>query len=140
MPAFGTPQAGAFGPPNQGLNVVNLGPGDIVSLFDGTETPALNLASVAFSRGYSAGVSDNGTTFNISGIPAGMTVDVQVCSPPAGGFSSVAAMNAAFSSVITLTADANGNASYTDVGRSQFYRLLLSAFTTGAMCVGVASR
>ena len=85
MPAFGIPQSGGFGPPNQGLNVTCLQPGERMVLFDGTETPALGLASIAFARG-TQGSQDGGSTFTIIGMPTGMTVDVQVCSPPDGGF------------------------------------------------------
>ncbi len=105
-------------------------------LFDGTETPASGLASIAFARG-TQGSQDGGSTFTIIGMPTGMTVDVQVCSPPDGGFASVAAMDAAFSTVNTA---APTDAPYTDVGRSTFYRYKISAYTTGAMPVGVVQR
>jgi hypothetical protein len=137
MPAFGLAQSGPN--PIAGLNITSLFPGDSIALFDGTETVALNLASIPFARA-ERGPTDGGSTFNLSGMPAGMTVDVQVCSSPAGGFASVAAMNAAFNSVVTMTPDANGNGSYTDVGRSQFYRFLISGYSSGTMPVGVVQR
>jgi hypothetical protein len=136
---FGIAQAGGIGPPNQGLNMTTVYPGDSLTLFDGTETPALGLASIAFARGM-MGSNDGGLTINLSGMPAGMAIDVQVCSAPAAGFASTTALAAAMSSVTTLTPDSGGNASYTDIGRSQFYRLEVSAYTTGAMCVGVVKR
>lgn len=144
MPAFGIPQSGPFGPPNQGLNVTCLQPSEELTLFDGTETPALGLASIAFARGYQ-GSQDGGSTFSIIGMPAGMTVDVQACSPPTGkaadpvtgGFASVAAMDAAF---ITVNTMAPTDPPYTDIGRSAFYRFKISAYTTGAMPVGVVQR
>lgn len=140
MPAYGIAQSGWNPPPNQGLNLADVVPGETIVLFDGTETAAAGLASIAFARGYSPDAADNGITFNLSGMPAGMTVDVQVCSPPAGGFASTAAMAAAFSTVATIAPDSGGNGWYTDVGRSAFYRLQISAYTSGAMCVGVAQR
>jgi hypothetical protein len=139
MPAFGIAQSGGFGPPNQGLNVTCVQPGEELTLFDGTETVALNLASIDFARG-TMGSGDNGSTFNLTGIPTGMTVDVQACSPPAGGFASTAAKDKAFTSLVTLSPDANGNASYTDIGRSAFYRYKISAYTSGTMPVGVVQR
>ncbi len=139
MPAFGIPQSGGFGPPNQGLNVTCLQPSEEIILFDGTETPAEGLASIAFARGYQGSV-DGGVTFNISGMPAGMTIDVQVCSPPAGGFASTTAMGNAFFTVATLSPDTNGNTAYTDTGRSAFYRLSILAYTTGTMPTAVAQR
>lgn len=139
MPVFGIPQAGGYGPPNQGLNVTSVQPGQSLVLFDGTEAAALDLASVAFARGLQ-GSSDNGFTINITGMPVGMTVDVQACSPPAGGFASVAAMGNAFSSVATIGPDANGNGFYTDVGRSAFYRLLISAYVSGTTPIAVVQR
>ena len=140
MPTFGTPQAGAYSPPNQGLNVRSVFPGDSLALFDGTEAPAVGLASIDFARA-ERGSDDAGSTFNISGMPAGMTIDVQDCSPPTGGFASVAAKNAAFTSNgVTLSPDANGNVSWTDIGRSAFYRLYISAYAAGAMPVAVVQR
>ena len=137
MPAFGLPQSGPN--PISGLNVTCLQPSEELTLFDGTETPVLNLASIAFARGFQGSV-DGGSTFNLSGMPSGMTIDVQVCSPPSGGFTTVAAMAAAFNSVVTISPDANGNGSYTDIGRSALYRLLILAYTSGAMPVGVVQR
>lgn len=136
MPVFGIPQPGPFGPPNQGLNVTCVQPSERLTLFDGTETPAVGLASIAFARGYQ-GSQDGGSTFTIIAMPAGMTVDVQVCSPPDGGFASVAAMDAAF---VTVNTAAPSDPPYTDIGRSTFYRFKISAYTTGAMPVGVVQR
>src|ERR1700688_5045820 len=138
MPLFGVSQSG--GNPIAGLNLTDLIPGDAMVLFDGTETPASGLKSVAFARGPGPVGADNGTTFTLRGIPTGMTVDVQVAS---GSFASVAAMDAAFTTVATLspsTTPDTGNAAYTDVGRSAFYRLYMSAFTSGAMPVATATR
>lgn len=139
MPAFGIPQAGNFPSPNQGLNLTSLYPGDSLLLWDGTETAVLGAASIAFARA-ERGSTDCGSTFSLTGMPATMTVDVQVCSAPPGGFASVAAMAAAFNSVVTLAPDTTGTATYTDIGRSQFYRFLISAYSSGAVPVGMVSR
>lgn len=105
-------------------------PGESLVLFDGTETPSVGLASIAFARGTSPG-GDEGSTFSLSGMPAGMTIDVQV-----SAFNNTAD----FTSVETLTPDANGNAASTDAGRSLFYRLSISAYSTGSMCTGGVQR
>lgn len=140
MPLFGIAQSGFNPPPNQGLNVTGLIPGESIVLWDGTETPASNVKSVAFARGYSPSANDGGTTFNLSHMPSDMTVDVQACSAPAGGFASTSAMDAAFAFLTTISPDANGNGAYTDVGRSEFYRLRINAFSTSQMPVAIASR
>lgn len=132
---YGSPQAGYNAPPNLGLNLTSLSPGDgPLTLFDGTETPAAGLKSIAFSRGPSPGGADNGTTFKLRGMPVGMTVDVQCAE---------ADVDADYTSVQTLspsTTPDTGNAAYTDTGRSAFYRFYISAFTSGAMPVGTAER
>jgi hypothetical protein len=129
LPIYGTAQAGSNA--TLGLNLTSLIPGEQITLFSGSETAALNLKSVAFARGYSPSASDQGTTFNISGMPSGMTIDVQVASKDIDGD---------YTSVVTMTPDTNGNSAYTDVGRSAFFRLLISAYTTGAMPIAVAQR
>ena len=133
MPKYGTAQAGYNA--NSGLNLTSLIPGDLeLTLFDGTETPAAGLKSIAFSRGYSPGASDNGITFTVIGMPTGMTVDVQASAKDIDGdYTSIATLSPS-------TTPDTGNAAYTDVGRSTFYRLYMSAYTTGAMPTAVAQR
>lgn len=131
MPIYGVAQAGYNAPPNQGLNLTSVVPGDSITLFNGTETPSNGLKSVAFARGYSPSGDDAGTTFNVSGMPSGMTVDVQVAGANVDGD---------YTSVVTLTPDSNGNAAYTDVGRSPFFRVTISAYTSGAMPIVTAQR
>ncbi len=131
---YGTAQSGSNPPPNQGLNLTSLEVGERIILFSGTETIATGLKSVAFARGYSPGAGDNGITFNISGMATGTTVDVQVADVD---------LDASYTSVVTMspsTTPDTGNAAYTDVGRSAFYRLYVSAYTTGAMFIGTAQR
>ena len=123
MPAYGTPQAGG--------TITSIVPGDLVyKMFDGTETAAANLASVAIARGMGAG-ADNGATFYATGIPSGCTIDVQGSNIDVAGD---------YLTLTTMSGDANGNAAYTDVGRPAFYRVLLSAYTSGAMPVVTVQR
>lgn len=60
-----------------------------------------------------------------------MTVDVQVAGVD---------VDADYFSVATLSPDANGNAAYTDVGRSPFYRFKISAYSSGNVPVGTVNR
>lgn len=104
-------------------------PGDYMTLFDGTEVVANGLKSAAFARG--SGASGVGQTFNLSGMPVGMTVDVQCAATD---------VDADYFTVNTISPDANGNGAYTDVGYSPFYRFKISAYTSGAMPVGTVNR
>ncbi len=133
MPSYGTAQAGYNGPPNQGLNITALEVGESTTLFNGTETPAASLASVAIARGYagSGGGSDNGITFNVKGMPSGMTIDIQVAGHDIDG---------EYYTVATLSGDTNGNTAYPDVGRSPFYRAKILAYTSGTMPTVTANR
>ena len=120
------------------LNVPCLDVGQSLKMFDGTETPAVGLKSIAFARG-TQGSDDTGTTFDGSGLPAGMTIDVQVTNAPVN-----AAQDATFHTVSTLSPSGgspdSGNIAYTDIGRSAFYRLYVSAYTSGAMPTVIAQR
>ena len=131
MAVYGIPQVGNN--PVPGLNLTSIVPGDSYTLFDGTETPAAGLASIAFSRGYSPGVSDNGVSFFVSGFPAsGCTVDIQASDTDIDGdYYSVSG---------SLAPDTNGNAAYTDIGRANFYRAFLTTYASGTMPVVKASR
>jgi len=133
MPEYDVPQAGS-NRTNPGKNVTCLDVGQSYVMFDGTETPAVGLASVAFARGTQGSV-DGGVTFNMSGDDGDAAIDVQVASINE---------DANFTTVATLTPSAGspdtGNAAYTDLGRSAFYRLYMSAYSGGAMPVVVAQR
>lgn len=131
MPAYGVKQSG----PNtdSSKNLTSLQPGDPgLTLWDGTETPLSGNASVAFSRGPSVGGGDNGTSFDFTGMDAASVVDVQVSNlDVAADYITVSG---------GLTPDANGNAAYTDIGRSAFYRVVLTTYVSGAMPKCVAKR
>lgn len=132
MPSYGVAQVGYNGPPNQGLNLTSIVPGDSYTLFDGTETPVQGLASVAFSRGPSPSGADNGISFFVTGLKSDETVDIQASNTD---------LDADYYSVSgSLTPDTNGNAAYTDVGRAAFYRAILSTWVSGTMPVVKATR
>lgn len=116
------------------INPPCLDVGRSLVMFDGTETPAIGLKSIAFARG-TQGSDDAGTTFDGSGLPAGMTIDVQVANLN---------VDADYHTVSTLSPSGgspdSGNIAYTDTGRSAFYRLYVSAYTSGAMPIVIAQR
>ncbi len=125
MPAYGVAQSGYN--TNSAKNLTSLQPGDgVLVLFDGTEAPAVGLASVAFSRGPSVGGADNGCTFDASGMGASAdtVIDVQAANHD---------IDSEYFTVGQITADANGDGGFTDVGRSAFYRLQLSTYTNAGM-------
>jgi hypothetical protein len=131
MPLYGVAQSGFNGPPSQGLNIASLIPGESITLFSPSDPAGVNQKSVAFARGYSPSAMDNGITFNLSGIPSAMTVDVQCAGADIDGD---------YYTVATLSGDTNGNTAYTDTGRSPFYRLQVSAYTSGVMPTATANR
>lgn len=128
---YGTAQAGFNGPPNQGLNLTSIIPGDSYTLFDGTEPPGVNRTSVAVNRGTAPGFVDNGITFYITGAPNGTTVDIQ---------GSNIDLDGDYLTLATITPNASGNGAYTDVGRAAFYRVKISAYVSGAMPVVTTQR
>lgn len=129
MPVYDTPQSGSNS--DLGLNLTCVIPGDSYTLFDGTETPAENLASVAFARGPSPSMNDAGCTFYMSGCPADCAVDIQGANED---------LDTSYVTLLTLSPDANGNDGQTDTGRAQFYRALISAYSSGDMPVVTVQR
>ncbi len=129
---YGVAQAGYNGPPNQGKNLTSIIPGDSYTLFDGTETLADSLTSVAVNRGTSPGFTDNGITFYMTGATTGTHVDIQGSNIDA---------DADYLTLATLNGDASGgNDAYTDVGRAAFYRAKVSASGGGAMPIVTTQR
>jgi len=120
MAVYDTPQAGSYRT-TPGKNITCLDVGQHTVMFDGTETFSVGLASVAIARGTQGSV-DAGITFNAQGMDASMTIDVQVAGEN---------VDADFTTIAQLMPSAgspdSGNAAYTDVGRSPFYRLYCSA-------------
>ena len=115
MPLYGIRQAGSN--PDMTKNLSSVCIGDTYILFDGTETPEAGLKSVAFARA-TQGSGDNGITFQTVGMPAGSTVIIE---------SSNEDVDASYVAVETLAPDASGNANYTDLGRSPFWRAVLGS-------------
>lgn len=111
MPLYGINQAGSNSDLSKNLTCVEIG--DTYTLFDGTETSDVGTASVAFARG-TTGSGDNGITFQATSMAAGYVIDVQSANQD---------LDAAYTTVAQLTPDASGNANYTDVGRSPFWRV-----------------
>lgn len=111
--------------------IASLIPGEKISMFDGTETAAANLKSAAFSRGNAGGQPDSGITFAASGMPAGSVIQIQ---------GSLTDVDGDYYVIFTMNPDANGNAVYTDVGYSTFYRAVLSTYIGGAMPILKAQR
>lgn len=124
MPIYDTPQAGSYGPPNQGKNVTAVGPGDSITLFDGTESPAQGLSSIAFARGDSGSQDDAGLSVFATGMASDLTIDIQGSNVNVDG---------SFTTLEQLFPDANGNAAATDIGRAAFYRAQISAYSSGTM-------
>lgn len=132
MPLYGVAQAGSNPPPNQGLNLTALIPGDFYELFTGAETPSNGLASVAIVRGTAPAFTDNGITFYVTGgADTSTKIDIQGSNIDSDGD---------YYTLDTITPDANGNGAYTDVGRAAFYRAKLSAYSTGKMPIVTVQR
>jgi len=113
-------------------------PGEKFTLFDGTETPAAGLASVPFTRAPGSG-QFQGMAYIATGIPAGSTYSYQVSNDP-NVQANPGAANWTTPPGATFAPDANGNAAVTDDGYSTFYRIILSAYTSGAMAKVIVQR
>lgn len=114
MPLYATPQAGGV--------LTSVVPGDSYTLLNGTETVATGSKSIAFSRGYSPGADDAGSTFNVSGCKNGTTIEIEFAGQDVDSLYAVSN---------TLAPDANGNSGYTDVGRSPCWRSVVLSFVSG---------
>lgn len=126
MPNYGIPQSGFNQGANQGLNLTDLIPGESFVCFDGSESPAVNLASVAFNRGLAPAFTDQGITFYMNGAPPDMVIDVQ---------GSNIDLNGDYVTLGQLGPQASGNDAYTDVGRAAFYRVKISTASSGSPAV-----
>lgn len=140
MPVWGTPRAGAN--PISGLNFVDLRPGDYETLLDGTESAVTGTKSIAFARGGSGSGMDAGSTFTILGCPNGSTIDVQASNTKTDVALTLAAMDASFQN--TSLSDGGGtvigNGFYTDIGRSMFYRVIVTTLVSGDVPVVTVKR
>lgn len=134
MPTYGVAQPGYNAAPNQGKNLTSVISGESFTLFDGTETAAAGLKSVAFTRGPAPGiVADNGITFYCHGdaTSAGQVVEIQ---------GSNVDTDTAYVTLSSITLDSAGNGDYTDIGRASFFRAVLSTFASGTMPKVTAQR
>lgn len=130
MPVYGSAQSGFNPSPNQGLNISSLEHGTSLVLFSGSEASGLNVASISFTKGNSPTGGPLTVTFNMSGASNGTTVDVQCADKDLASH---------YTKLTTLSPDTNGNAAYTDVGNSPFYRVVISAFAGGSTPAVTAS-
>jgi len=117
MPAYGAPVHAVY-------------PGDKVTMWDGTETAAEGLESVAVGRGFGPG-GDVGISFFVTGLPSDAEITIECAAND---------VDAEYTPCGTIGPDANGNGSYTDIGRAQFYRAVLSTYASGDMPGLVATR
>lgn len=109
----------------------DLRPGDpFYNLFNGTETPAAVMPSVAFARGQSPSGADQGTTFQISFASAPTAVVLIQ-----GANQDVEAL---YETLWTSTNTQYDN--YTDTTRWAFYRAKISTYSAGGMPVVTAKR
>lgn len=122
MPLYGAPRSGSNTDP--GKNLTAVAPGEGFTLFDGTETVALNLKSIAFVRAMSPTDEDSGSTFSVSNLAATTNVAIEGANED---------IDTKYTVLDTLVPDANGNDASTDVGRLAFFRVRISAYTGGGI-------
>lgn len=135
MPLWGTGRAGAN--PISALNFVDLRPGDYETLLDGTEVIATGSKSIAFARGGSGSGMDAGSTFTVTGCPNGSIIDIQASNTKTDDAGTLAAMDASFQNI---GGTIDGNGFYTDIGRSMFYRVIVTTFASGDVPVVIVKR
>ena len=140
MPNYASAQAGPnpatpvvlVGAPGQpcGFNITGLEPGAGPLLLFNAETPTPTQSSFAFCRILGPTSGDNGITFQVfsASAPTSATVLVQAAEVED---------DAHYATVSTLTfASPQVSQFYTDIGRSKFYRVQLSAIS-GAQAMTV---
>ena len=121
MPAYGS-----------SVGYATLYPGDPpLTLFNGGETVAQGLASIPFQRGNSPSGNDAGSSFIALGMASDMVIDVQAANENVA---------ASFVTTQSITADASGSGGTSEPGRSMFYRLLISAYSSGTMPIVTVKR
>jgi hypothetical protein len=122
MPVYGSAQVGGV--------LTTVIPGDFYTLFNGTETPASSLKSVAFERGPSPSGDDAGSTFQV--VFPGTTVSTLQIQ------ASNVDVDADYVMVFSSANTTIGN--YTDTARWRYYRAVLTAYTSGGMPVVTVKR
>lgn len=142
MPLWGTRRSG--GNTDGRLNFVSLIPGDDFTLLDGTETIVTGSKSVAFARGTSCSQSDQGSSYVVLGCSNGSVVQVQ-CSNGVPGDNKGAPSGYTLSDLDASFVDepggvTTGNGPLTDIGRSSFYRVVVSTFVSGDAPIVIVKR
>jgi hypothetical protein len=122
MNLYGSSQAGGV--------ATSLSPGESLTLFDGTESPAAGVTSLAFVRGPSPASDDAGTIFQTA-FPTAPTATLLVQG-------SNIDVEADYETLYTSTSKQFD--AYTDTARWKFYRLKLSAYSSGGMPVATVQR
>ena len=115
MQLYGSSQAGGV--------LTGLWPGDALTVFDGTETAAAGLTSLAFVRCAGPSQYPFNVGFQIIGVAAGSVVKIQ-----ASDVDTEADYQDVWISTGPLALDI-----YTDYSPWKFYRAKLSSYTSGAM-------
>ena len=130
MPNFGIPQAGSFGPPNAGLNVTELQPGDFYYLFN-AESPTAPQASVAIATGYCPG----------GGLGAALMFTADWATSPTAEIDiqgSNTLLDADFILVGSIVNQQHGY--YADGGGFRFYRAYLASQSAGGAVTVIVKR
>jgi hypothetical protein len=118
MPRYGTPQAGPFADSTK--NITALQPRDSLKLFD-NEAVALDVASIAFNRGFPPSGDDVGVTFSI----------VWAAQPTAAIAIQAAARDVDTEYQTIQTLQNNQVDGWTDKEFWQYYRVKCTGYTAG---------
>jgi len=119
-----------YGAAQAGGSLQSVSPGERIVLFDGTETPAVGVTSLAFARAPGPIQSPAPMVFT-NHFPAAPTATVLVQASNVN-------VDAQFQTVYTSTNKQDDY--YADYGAFAFYRMQLSAYTSGGMPVSIAQR
>lgn len=142
MPLWGTRQSGCN--PDSRLNFTMLIPGDDLTLLDGTEAVVTGSKSLVWARGEGLVGTDAGSTYVINGCANGTVIGIQSSNGTPlyvnGVYSPMTfdGLDASFET--ELGGEITGNGSYTDPGRSRFYRLIVVTFVAGDAPVVIVQR
>lgn len=134
MALWATRQSG--GNADSRLNFTSLVPGDSLVLLDGTETIVSGSKSIAFSRADGMVGTDAGSSFQISGCAGGSVIAIQASDGTAESVMTFGALDLSFNQVGSVT----GNGAYTDVGRSSFYRIVVTTLIGADVPVVIVKR
>ncbi len=120
-----------YGAAQAGGSLTGLSPGDRMVLFDGTETPAAGVTSVAFCRAPGGPMQ----------VPAPMVFTINYAGAVTGTVLVQGSNIDSEADYQTLSTSVNlQNDFYQDGGNFTFYRVKLSAYTSGGMPIVVVQR